>query len=136
MKTHSAQVIRYGGGESIEGVQSRNDIATEFDNEMTAVLQQSLSAKRSIHFMPTDVGDEAEYIKGVSTYILRISGALINGQKAIVDITGIKPFFDIEVPEITTYLSSVFKRRLINILTNTLKSTSKFGIETISAFPL
>ncbi|CAG8554588.1 2574_t:CDS:2 [Scutellospora calospora] len=54
---------------------------------MTAVLQQSLSAKQSIHFMPTDVSDEAEYIKGVSTYILHISGALINGQKTIVDIT-------------------------------------------------
>ncbi|RHZ63691.1 hypothetical protein Glove_328g103 [Diversispora epigaea] len=136
MIAHDTQQIRYGGGEIVEEVQSRNDIATEFDNERTAVLQQSLSAKRSIHFMPTDVGDEAEYIKGVSTYILRISGALINGQKAIVDITGIKPFFDIEVPETTTYLSSVFKRRLINILTNTLKSTSKFGVETISAFPL
>ncbi|CAG8597718.1 9267_t:CDS:2 [Paraglomus brasilianum] len=136
MTARNAQLERYDGGETLEGIPTRNDIVTEFDNGMTAVLQQSLSAKQSIHFMPTDVSDEAEYIKGVSTYILRISGALINGQKAIVDITGIKPFFDIEVPETTTYPLSVFKRRLINILTNTLKNTSKFGIETISAFPL
>ncbi|RIA78977.1 hypothetical protein C1645_841905 [Glomus cerebriforme] len=31
---------------------------------------------------------------------------------------------------------STFKTRLVNILSNTLKGTSKFGIENISAFPL
>ncbi|CAI2199253.1 371_t:CDS:1, partial [Funneliformis geosporum] len=45
--------------------------------------------------MPTAVSDEAEYINGVSTYILRVSGCLINGQKAIVNVMGIKPFFDV-----------------------------------------
>ena len=85
--------------------------------------------------MPTEVSDDtSEYVNGVSSYILRITGTLINGQKAVVKITGIKPFFDVEVPEEMPL--STFKTRLVNILSNTLKGTSKFGIENISAFPL
>jgi DNA polymerase elongation subunit (family B) len=106
----------------------------EYDNGMTDILQQSLSGKQAIHFMPTDVSDVAEYINGVSTYILRISGTLINGQKAIVNVTGIRPFFDAEVPE--NYTLSSFKTILARILSITLKSTSKFGFEVIHAFPL
>src|SRR3954447_11500977 len=99
---------------------------------MTAILQQSLSGKQAIHFMPTEVSDDTKYVNGISTYILRITGSLINGQKAVVNITGIRPFFDIEVPE----EMSPFKTKLVKILSNILGSTSKFGIETISAFPL
>ncbi|RGB23525.1 hypothetical protein C1646_774370 [Rhizophagus diaphanus] len=80
------------------------------------------------------VSDEAEYINGLSTYILHITGCLINGQKAIVNVMDIKPFFDVIVPEDIPL--SMFKTRLVNILSNTLKGTSKFGIENISAFPL
>ncbi|RGB24565.1 ribonuclease H-like domain-containing protein [Rhizophagus diaphanus] len=47
---------------------------------------------------------------------------------------GIKLFFDVVVPEEIPL--STFKTRLVNILSNTLKGTSKFGIENISAFPL
>ena len=47
---------------------------------------------------------------------------------------GIKPFFDVVVPEDIPL--SMFKTRLVNILSNTFKGTSKFGIENISAFPL
>ncbi|CAI2198664.1 9558_t:CDS:1, partial [Funneliformis geosporum] len=45
----------------------------EFDNGMTAILQQCLSNKQPVHFMPTAISDEAEYINGVSTYILCVS---------------------------------------------------------------
>ena len=79
----------YDSAEFLASIPSHNDIVAEFDNEMTAILQQSLSGKQPIHFMPTDVSDEAEYINGVSTYILRITGSLINGQEAVVNITGI-----------------------------------------------
>ncbi|PKK57503.1 hypothetical protein RhiirC2_797908 [Rhizophagus irregularis] len=58
----------------------------EFDNGMTTILQQSLSGKQPIHFMPTEVSDD---IKGYFFYILRITGSLINGQKVVVNITGI-----------------------------------------------
>ncbi|RGB36014.1 hypothetical protein C1646_758624 [Rhizophagus diaphanus] len=78
---------------------------------MTAILQQSLSGKQPIHFMPTEVSDDTKYINRISTYILQVSGCLINGQKAVVNIT-------------------------VRILSNILNSTLKFGIETISAYPL
>ena len=109
-------------------------IVTEFDNGMTAILQQSLSSKQPIHFMSTDVSDEAEYINGVSIYILHITDILINGQKAIVNIVDIKPFFDAEV--LDNYFSSSFKTKLARILSVALKNTSKFGFEDIRAFPL
>src|SRR6266536_5975671 len=86
----SGTLARYDGVSPKTGVLSRNDIVTEFNNEMTTILQQSLSGKQPIHFMPTDVSDEAEYINGVSTYILRITDSLINGQEAVVNITGIR----------------------------------------------
>ena len=133
-RSGTAPALRYDGAGPLTSVPSRNDIVSEFDNGMTAVLQQRLSDKQPIHFMPTAVSDEAEYINGVSTYILRITGCLINGQKAIVNVMGIKPFFDVVVPEEIPL--STFKTRLVNILSNTLKGTSKFGIENISAFPL
>ncbi|RIA84139.1 hypothetical protein C1645_832724 [Glomus cerebriforme] len=61
--------------------------------------------------MPTEVSDDtSEYVNGVSSYILRITGTLVNGQKAVVKITGIKPFFDVEVPEEMPL--STFKTRL------------------------
>src|SRR6266487_4716597 len=87
----------YDGAEFLASISSRNDIVTEFDNNITAILQQSLSGKQPIHFMPTEVSDDTKYINGVSTYILRITGSLINRQKAVVNITGIRPFFDVKV---------------------------------------
>ncbi|RHZ69498.1 hypothetical protein Glove_283g177 [Diversispora epigaea] len=60
--------------------------------------------------MPNDVEDAFEYVNNVQTYILRIYGPLINGQKARVDITGIKPFFDVAVPDNEPL--SIFKPRL------------------------
>ncbi|CAI2181404.1 6936_t:CDS:1, partial [Funneliformis geosporum] len=78
---------------------------------MTAILQQSLSDKQPIHFMPTEVSDDTKYINRVSTYILRISSCLINRQKAVVNITDIRPFFDVKVPEDIPL--STFKTRLV-----------------------
>src|SRR3954466_8784345 len=125
----------YNSTNLLVSISSHNDIVAEFDNGMTAILQQSLFSKQPIHFMPTEVSDDtSEYVNGVSSYILRITGTLINRQKAVVKITGIKPFFDVEVPEEMSL--STFKTRLVNIISNTLKGTSKFGIENISAFSL
>ncbi|RHZ86735.1 hypothetical protein Glove_46g49 [Diversispora epigaea] len=84
--------------------------------------------------MPNDVSDVTEYVKNVSTYILRIYGTLINGQKARVNITGIRPFFDVAVPDGNSLAK--FKSNLIKILSKTLKGTSKFGIEVIKAYPI
>jgi len=96
---HTGTLVYYNNAEFLASIPSRNEIIAEYDNGMTAILQQSLSGKQPIHFMPTEVSDDTKYINRVSTYILRITGSLINGQKAVVNITGIRPFFDAEVPE-------------------------------------
>ncbi|RIA81939.1 hypothetical protein C1645_836155 [Glomus cerebriforme] len=129
--TGTAPALRYDGTSPLTGIPSRNDIVAEFDNGMTAILQQSLSGKQPIHFMPTEISDD---IEGYSSYILRITGSLINGQKAVVNITGIRPFFDVEVPE--NHSPSSLKIILARILSVTLKNTTKFGFENIRAFLL
>ncbi|GBB96017.1 hypothetical protein RclHR1_26600004 [Rhizophagus clarus] len=80
-------LARYDSAGPLASIPSRNEIVAEYDNGMTAILQQSLSSKQPIHFMPTEVSNDTKYINGVSTYILRVSGCLINGQKAVVNIT-------------------------------------------------
>ncbi|RHZ77989.1 hypothetical protein Glove_168g60 [Diversispora epigaea] len=139
MKTHSAQVIWYGGGDIVAEVPSRNDIS-ECDNGLTAIFQQSLSEKQPIHFMPNDVEDAFEYVNNVQTYILRIHSPLINGQKARVDITGIKPFFDVVIPDNEPL--SIFKPRLVKIILGAekidkskrriLREVRRYEIETAS----
>src|SRR4051812_20938621 len=127
--------LRYDSTDPLVGILPRNDIVTEFDNGMTTILQQSLFGKQLIHFMPTEVSDDtSEYVNGVFSYILCITGTLINEQKAVVKITDIRPFFDAEVPE--NYSPSSFKTILARILSITLKSTSKFEFENICAYSL
>ena len=65
---------------------------------------------------------------------MRITGTLINKQKAVIKITGIRSFFDAEVLE--NYFLSSFKTILTRILFITLKSTSKFRFENICAYSL
>ncbi|GBB92067.1 hypothetical protein RclHR1_01960017 [Rhizophagus clarus] len=124
----------YNSTGPVAGVSSCNDIVAEFDNRIITILWQRLSTKQPIYFMPTDVSDEAENINEMSTYILCITGTLINGQKVIMNIANIKLFFDAEVPD--NYSSSSFKTILARILSTTLKNTSKFGFEDIRAFSL
>ncbi|PKY61849.1 hypothetical protein RhiirA4_432114, partial [Rhizophagus irregularis] len=128
-RTRTAPALRYDGAGPLAGIPSRNDIVAEFDNGMTTILQQSLSGKQPIHFMPTEVSDD---IEGYSSYILRITGSLINGQKVVVNITGIRPFFDVE-----GYYTE--KKAYIRIRTwnhfdryNALKAVREVGIRTAS----
>ncbi|POG66680.1 hypothetical protein GLOIN_2v1482189 [Rhizophagus irregularis DAOM 181602=DAOM 197198] len=52
--------------------------------------------------MPVDIGEAKEYFNQIPHYILRLYGYLVNGQKAVVAIIGIKVFFDIRVPNNTS----------------------------------
>ncbi|PKK59164.1 hypothetical protein RhiirC2_795222 [Rhizophagus irregularis] len=106
-QTDRSGTARYDSAGPLAGIPSRNDIVAEFDNRMTAILQRCLSNKQSIYFMPTE---------------------------AVVNITGIRPFFDVEVPE--NHSHSSLKTILACILSVTLKNTTKFGFEDIRAFPL
>ena len=72
-------LAHYDNAGSLVGISSHNDIVAEFDNGMTAILQQSLFDKQPIHFMPTEVSDDtSKYVNSVSSYILCITGTLIN----------------------------------------------------------
>ena len=87
--TGTGPLVYYNNTNPLAGIPSRNDIVAEFDNGKTAILQQSLSDKQAIYFIPTEVSDDTKYVNGLSTYILCITGSLINGQKAVVNIIGI-----------------------------------------------
>ncbi|RHZ80864.1 hypothetical protein Glove_131g75 [Diversispora epigaea] len=115
-------------------VPTHSDIISKCNNGLTAILQRNLSDKQPMRFMPNDVRDAIEYINGISTYILRIYDTLINGQKVRVDITSIKPFFDIVVPGRKQL--TIFKSNLVKIISKTLKGTSKFRIKIVDAFPV
>ncbi|RIB24163.1 hypothetical protein C2G38_2169227 [Gigaspora rosea] len=85
--------------------------------------------------MPNDVEDAFEYVNNVQTYILHIHGPLINEQKARVDITDIKPFFDVIVPDNEPL--SIFKPRLVKIILGAEKiDKSKFGMKVVHAYPI
>ncbi|RIB04497.1 hypothetical protein C2G38_2222245 [Gigaspora rosea] len=71
--TGTGPLARYNGAETIVGIPSRNDIVAEFDNKTTPLIQQSLPSKQPIHFIPTEVSDDTEYVNGIFTYILRIT---------------------------------------------------------------
>ncbi|RGB36485.1 hypothetical protein C1646_758039 [Rhizophagus diaphanus] len=94
--TRTTPAFYYDSAGPLTGIPSHNDIVAEFDNGMTVILQQNLSGKQPIHFMPTEVSDDtSEYVNDI------------------------KPFFDVKVPEEMPL--STFKIRLVNILSNTLK---------------
>ncbi|CAI2191269.1 5815_t:CDS:1, partial [Funneliformis geosporum] len=72
-----------------------NDIIAEYDDGKIATLQQYLFSKQSIkyiNFIPTEVNDDTEYVKVVSTYILRITDIMINRQKVVAKFIDIKSF--------------------------------------------
>src|ERR1044072_8016171 len=95
-QTDQGTLAHYDSAGPLTGIPSHNEIVAEYGNGMTVILQQSLSSKQPIHFMPTEVSDDTKYINGVSTYILCITGSLINRQKADMNITDIRPFFDVK----------------------------------------
>src|SRR5438132_1166349 len=64
-------------------------------------------------------------------YVLRLYGSLINGQKAVVTLTGIQIFFDILVPD-KEFIDD-FKIKIDVILSSVINT---YKIEYIKAFPL
>ncbi|CAG8481644.1 3602_t:CDS:2 [Cetraspora pellucida] len=62
MSKQRAQLEQYRSRETLAGIPSHSDIISECNNELTAILQQSLSDKQPIYFMPNDVSDATDYI--------------------------------------------------------------------------
>ncbi|PKB92265.1 hypothetical protein RhiirA5_387823, partial [Rhizophagus irregularis] len=95
----SGRVIRYGGESYLAGISARDKLAMRNDESSTLTLKVEIANRRDIPFVSYDIEEAKEYINKIPHYVLRIYGHLINGQKAVVTITGIKVFFDIRVPE-------------------------------------
>ncbi len=81
--------------------------------------------------MAVDFEGSSEKIGEKNRYVLRLYGSLINGQKAIVTLTGIQIFFDILVPDNESV--DDFKIKIDEIICNTINI---YKIGYINAFPL
>ena len=111
-------------------IPSRDDIVAENDEGLTAILEDALSKQQDIPFMAIDIEEFTEFINGKARYVLCLYSPLINGQKAVVSIMGIRVFFDILIPDEESI--DVFEVKIRGILSNVIKS---FEIEHIKAFP-
>ena len=68
---HSGVLVRYSGEVYLDCISNRNKIVAEYEDGLITILKQNLSKKGPIYFMPVDVEDAIEYVKGVPVYILR-----------------------------------------------------------------
>ncbi len=76
--TETGPLAHYNSINFLANILLYNEIIVKYNNGISTILQQCLSDKQSIHFMPIAISDKAKYINRVSTYILHISGYLIN----------------------------------------------------------
>ncbi|GES96814.1 ribonuclease H-like domain-containing protein [Rhizophagus clarus] len=132
--TRTAPTLRYDGAGPLVGIPSRNDIVAEFDNGMTAILQQSLSGKQPIHFMPTEVSDD---IEGYSSYILLPKNILVHILSVTLKNTTKFGFENIRAFPLQGYHTE--KKAYIRVRTwnhfdryNALKAVRGVGIHTAS----
>src|SRR5687767_10033421 len=128
--TGSGDVVRYDGEDCLIGIPTCNDIVAENDKGLTAILEDALSKRQDIPFMAVDVEESTKFINGQAWYVLRLYGPLINGQKAVVSILGIRVFFDIFIPDDET--SDLFETKIRAILSGI---TKWFKIEHVKAYP-
>ena len=97
-KEKVGQVFYYSGENYLMGIPTRDKLVARNDESSTSILEDEIANHWDIPFIPADVEEAKEYINQIPHYILRLYGYLINGQKAVLIITGIKVFFDICVP--------------------------------------
>jgi len=127
----TGQLLRYFGGDYLTGLPTRDNIVAENDEGLSAILNNALAKREEIPFMAVDFEGSSEKIGEKNHYVLRLYGSLINGQKAVVTLTGIQIFFDIFVPDNESV--DDFKIKIDEILCNTINI---YKIKHIKAFPL
>ncbi|CAG8815891.1 9225_t:CDS:1, partial [Dentiscutata erythropus] len=103
----------------------------ENDESLSAILNNALTRQEDIPFMAVDFEGSSEKIGEKNHYILHLYGSLINGQKAVVILTGIQIFFDILVSD--KEIIDKFKIKIDAILSSVINT---YKIEYIKAFPL
>ena len=95
----TGQLLRYFGDDYLTGLPTRDNIVAENDEGLSAVLNNALAKREEIPFMAVDFEGSSEKIGEKNRYVLRLYGSLINGQKAVVTLTGIQVYFDIRIPD-------------------------------------
>ena len=80
--------------------------------------------------MVTDNEGSSQKINGKYSYVLRLYGSLINGQKAVVTLLGIQVFFDILISDGEN--PDECEEKVSKILSSIVKL---YKIEHIKAFP-
>src|SRR6266542_6572274 len=103
------QVIRYEGENYLIGIGNYDKYAVKNDERSTSILKDEIANHRDIPFMLINIEEFKEYIYGTPHYILRLYEYLINGQKVVVTITGIKVCFNIHVPDNDSIFKFWFK---------------------------
>jgi DNA polymerase elongation subunit (family B) len=105
-------VLRYDGRDYLpDGVPTRAELVAAQDlrdllgsrtpegKSTSTKLREKLAAGAPVFFMPSDIEETNDYSDGAPEYVIRAFGALMDGSKAEVVITGVDVFFDVPVPE-------------------------------------
>ncbi|RGB29700.1 hypothetical protein C1646_766277 [Rhizophagus diaphanus] len=97
----SVKMIRYFGENCLTGIPTRDKLVAENDlngKGLTSILKDAISSRREISFMPVNIEETKEYINQIPQYVLRLYGPLVNSQKVVVTLTGIKFYFRVSTP--------------------------------------
>ncbi len=124
------QLIRYSGEKYLSGIPTLDDIVAGNDEGLSPILEDALSKRQDIPFMAIENEGSTEKINGIYCYVLRLYGHLINGQKALVTLKGIRVLFDILVPDGES--PDECETKIRDILSGSVKT---FSVEHTKAFP-
>jgi len=123
-----ATLLSYAGAEWLDGIPTRADLIAASADASAALAP--LARGGPVRFMPVDVEDVNEFDHGGAVYALRLYGAMPDGSKAEVTVVGIRPFFDVQVPDGTAPAAAeALLRGLLS--SGDLKSS----FERVTAFP-
>ncbi|RIB26553.1 hypothetical protein C2G38_2163087 [Gigaspora rosea] len=126
-----AQLIRYSGEKYLTNFPTLDEIVRKNDDEgLSAILENEIANNCDIPFMAIENEGLTEKINGTYRYVLRLYDHLINGQKALVTLIGIRVFFDILVPDGES--PNECETKIRDILSTSVKT---FSVEHIKAFP-
>ena len=128
--TSSGVLIHYNGEEDIGDIPTRCQIVEDTGAKLSLTIQQHVEKNKPIFFMPNDIEESNEYSANCPVYVLRIFGALMDGSKADVLITGIEIFFDVSVDLQFKFFDVMLKQ----VLADAEVVASR--IENIEAYPI
>ena len=132
-ETAGGEVVRYAGAEFINSVPRRAEIVARQSSAAALAAVAPLEQLDPVLFMPVDVEDANEYLGGQPVYVLRIYGAMPDGSKALVVVTGIHVFFDVLARPGETAAQLEAQLRAVFFASNLAPGAVTF--ETVRAFP-